>query len=306
MVRGLSGLRRLPCHLILIAVRIATWNVNSIRMRLEQLLAWLKQEAPDVVCLQETKVSDDLFPRTPIEALGYQVAISGQKAYNGVAILSRLPIAQVQVGFEALLPGDVEAEDLRDQKRVISALIEGVRVLNLYVPNGSSLRSEKYAYKLRWLSCLQRYLSEQERQGDPLCMVGDFNIGPEARDLHDPERLTGGIMASAAEREALRALLGERLIDAFRMFEPDAGHWSWWDYRTGAWDLDRGWRIDHIYLSTELADCAIGCGIHRHLRGNPQPSDHAPVVVQLAWGLEGDEEGDADDEAHEGDGDVHG
>jgi len=278
-------------------MRIATWNVNSIRMRLEQLQAWLQQEQPDVVCLQETKVSDELFPREPLEALGYGLAISGQKSYNGVAILSRLPIEQVCVGFDALLPGDQEALALQDQKRVISALIDGVRVLNLYVPNGSSLKSEKYAYKLRWLACLQRYLAVQDGEGDPLCMVGDFNIGPEARDLHDPDRLTGGIMASAVEREALRAVLGERLIDAFRMFESGAGHWSWWDYRTGAWDLDRGWRIDHIYLSTDLADCATGCAIHRSLRGNPQPSDHAPVMVQLAWPEEGDDNEDGDDES---------
>jgi exodeoxyribonuclease-3 len=290
-------------------VRIATWNVNSIRMRLEQLLAWLQEEAPDVVCLQETKVSDALFPREPIEALGYQVVISGQKAYNGVAILSRLPIEDVAVGFAALLPEDADAQELLEQKRVISALIDGVRVLNLYVPNGSSLRSDKYAYKLRWLSCLQRYLAVQEQQGDPLCMVGDFNIGPEARDLHDPDRLTGGIMASVKEREALQSLLGERLVDAFRMFESDAGHWSWWDYRTGAWDLDRGWRIDHIYLSQELAACAIGCGIHRQLRGNPQPSDHAPVVVTLAWDAAADgddDDGDGDQEALAGRGGFRG
>ena len=300
MVRGFSGLRRLLLPLTTIAMRIATWNVNSIRMRLDQLLAWLQAEQPDVVCLQETKVSDDLFPREPLEALGYQVAISGQKAYNGVAILSRHPIEAVCVGFDALLTDDAEAQDLSDQKRVISALIDGVRVLNLYVPNGSSLKSEKYAYKLRWLACLRRYLAAQEQEGDPLCMVGDFNIGPEARDLHDPDRLTGGIMASAAERQALQDLLGERMIDAFRMFESDAGHWSWWDYRTGAWDLNRGWRIDHIYLSDELAACAIGCGIHRTLRGNPQPSDHAPVVVQLAWPADGDEDGENVEEGDDG------
>lgn len=264
-------------------MRIATWNVNSIRVRLEQLRTWLQAEQPDVVCLQETKVSDELFPREPLEALGYGLAISGQKAYNGVAILSRLPIEQVCIGFDALLPGDEEALALQEQKRVISALIDGVRVLNLYVPNGSSLRSEKYAYKLRWLACLRRYLAMQEAEADPLCMVGDFNIGPESRDLHDPDRLTGGIMASVPEREALQALLGDRLTDAFRLFESGAGHWSWWDYRTGAWDLDRGWRIDHIYLSGDLADCATGCAIHRNLRGHPQPSDHAPVMVQLAW-----------------------
>jgi len=273
-------------------MRIATWNVNSVRTRLEQVTAWLAREQPEVLCLQETKVTDDLFPRQAIEDLGYQLALSGQKAYNGVAIASRLPLEDVQIGFDALL--GPEASDLSEQKRVISALIDGVRVLNLYVPNGSSLTSDKYAYKLQWLACLKRYLAAQEQQGDPLCMVGDFNIGPEARDLHDPERLNGGIMASEPERDALRELLGDRLGDAFRQFEPGSGHWSWWDYRTGAWETDRGWRIDHIYLCEQLQACATGCVIHRDQRGNPQPSDHAPVVVNLAWPPADDEDATSD------------
>ena len=278
-------------------MRIASWNVNSVRTRLEQVLAWLEQEQPEVLCLQETKVTDDLFPEEAFRALGYATAISGQKAYNGVAILSRLPLEDVQIGFDALLPNDPDARGLSEQKRVISALIEGVRVLNLYVPNGSSLTSEKYAYKLEWLACLQRYLAAQEQQGDPLCMVGDFNIGPEARDLPDPERLSGGIMASNAERTALQAALGERLSDVFRVFEPDSGHWSWWDYRSGAWDRDQGWRIDHIYLSEELLDCATGCVIHKATRGNEQPSDHAPVVVNLVWPPEDGEEEEGEEDA---------
>ena len=275
-------------------MRIATWNVNSVRTRLDQVVAWLQQERPEVLCLQETKVTDELVPRAAFEALGYQVVISGQKAYNGVAMLSLLPLEDVQVGFDALLPGDPEAPGLSEQKRVISALVDGVRVLNLYVPNGSSLSSDKYAYKLEGLACLQRYLAVQEDQGDPLCMVGDFNIGPEDRDLPDPKRQTGGIMASQAEREALQLVLGDRLSDVFRVFESDTGHWSWWDYRSGAWDRDKGWRIDHIYLTDDLLSCATGCLIHKATRGNEQPSDHAPVVVNLAWSLEeeSDENGD--------------
>ena len=226
-------------------MRIASWNVNSVRTRLEQVQAWLEQQQPEVLCLQETKVADELFPHAAFEALGYSTAISGQKAYNGVAILSRLPLEDVQIGFDALLPDDADALRLSEQKRVISALIDGVRVLNLYVPNGSALKSEKYPYKLEWLACLRRYLAAQEEQGDPLCMVGDFNIGPEARDLPDPDRQTGGIMASEPERQALKDCLGDRLSDAFRMFEPASGHWSWWD-------------------------------------------DHAPVVVNLAWPPEDD------------------
>ena len=177
-------------------------------------------------------------------------------------------------------------------RSVISARVEGLRVLNLYVPNGSSLKSEKYQYKLAWLACLGRYLEAWRQSGEePLLMVGDFNIAPEDRDLHDPGRLSGGIMASAAERLALQTITGGHLADAFRLFEPAAGHWSWWDYRSGAWDTDRGWRIDHIYLDEVLQSCATGCVIHRQLRGNDQPSDHAPVVVHLAWPPE-----DVDDE----------
>ena len=264
-------------------MRIATWNVNSVRSRLEQLTTWLAAEQPEVVCLQETKVTDDLFPHDALSQLGYSCAISGQKSYNGVAILSRLPLEDVQIGFDALLTDDPQAAGLSEQKRVISARVEGLRILNLYVPNGSSTSSDKYTYKLEWLGCLRRYVEAQEAEGDPLVMVGDFNIAPDERDLHDPDRLSGGIMASDPEREALRAVLGQRLHDAFRVFEPAGGHWSWWDYRTGAWERDRGWRIDHIYLDAPLLDCATGCRIARQLRGNPQPSDHAPVLVSLAW-----------------------
>ena len=264
-------------------VQIATWNVNSVRTRLDQLLAWLDQEQPDLLCLQETKVDDPLFPLEAFETAGWRVSIHGQKAYNGVALVSREPLEDVRCGFVGELPDDAEAQQLGEQKRVISGLLDGVRVLNLYVPNGSSLKSDKYPYKLAWLACLRRYLAAQGERGEPLCMVGDFNIAPEARDIHDPERLTGGIMASAAEREALSAVLHGRLQDVFRVFEPDAGHWSWWDYRTGAWDRDRGWRIDHIYLCDELLGLARSCVIHKGVRGNDQPSDHAPVSVDLNW-----------------------
>jgi len=281
-------------------MRIATWNVNSVRTRLDQVCAWLGREQPEVLCLQETKVADDLFPLQAFEQLGYAVAISGQKAYNGVAILSLLPMEDVQTGFASLLPEDPEATSLGEQKRVLSARIEGLRILNLYVPNGSSLRSDKYTYKLQWLQCLHRYLQVQERQGEPLVMVGDFNIAPEDRDIHDPDRLRGGIMASDAERTALQTLLGERLTDVFRLFEPQSGHWSWWDYRSGGWETGRGWRIDHIYLERDLLDLASGCVIHKEQRGNPQPSDHAPVVVNLAWPPQDDEDGDDHDTEADG------
>jgi exodeoxyribonuclease III len=272
-----------------LTMRVASWNVNSVRTRLDQVLAWLQQEQPEVLCLQETKVDDPLFPHQAFAELGYSAAISGQKAYNGVALLSREPLEDVRIGFSALLPGDGAAAELDQQKRVISARLDGLRILNLYVPNGSSLTSDKYTYKLQWLACLGRYLAAQEAQGEPLVMLGDFNIGPEDRDLPNPERQTGGIMASVAERQALRQVLGERLHDVFRVFEPETGHWSWWDYRSGAWERDQGWRIDHIYLDAELLELATGCLIHKATRGNLQPSDHAPVVVNLAWPPEGDE-----------------
>ena len=273
---------------------IASWNVNSVRTRLDHVLAWLQSHQPDLLCLQETKVDDPLFPQTAFESIGYRVSFHGQKSYNGVAQISRTPLDDVRCGFIGELPGDPEAGELGDQKRVISALLDGVRVVNLYVPNGSSLTSDKYPYKLKWLNCLKRYREAAQARDEPLCIVGDFNIGMEARDIHDPERLTGGIMASDAERTALKEALGEGMVDVFRAFEPDAGHWSWWDYRSGAWNRDSGWRIDHIYLSEDLLDLARSCVIHKQERGKEQPSDHAPVVVDLCWPPE-DEEDDWSD-----------
>ena len=271
-------------------MQIATWNVNSIRTRLDQVQAWLQDAQPDLLCLQETKVDDPLFPHEVFEAQGYQVHFHGQKAYNGVAIISRQPLEDVRRGFTGELPEDAEALQLGEQKRVISALVNNIRIVNVYVPNGSALKSEKYPYKLEWLSCLNRYLSAQAKRDEPICLVGDFNIALEARDIHHPERLTGGIMASELEREALLNVLGDRLHDVFRVFEPDANHWSWWDYRSGAWDRDQGWRIDHIYLCDELLNQARSCVIHKHLRGHEKPSDHAPVSVDLNWPPTDDDE----------------
>lgn len=271
-------------------MQIASWNVNSVRTRLGHVLSWLDRHTIDVLALQETKVDNPLFPLEPFRERGYDVSIHGQKSYNGVALISRQPLEDVRLGLTGELPGDADAEALGAQKRVISALVDGIRVVNLYVPNGSSLRSEKYSYKLNWLSCLERYLRSAEARDEPLCVMGDFNIGPEARDLHDPDRLTGGIMASEAEREALHQVLGSNLGDAFRLFEPGSGHWSWWDYRSGAWNRDSGWRIDHIYLSRDLQELARSCSIDKQERGREQPSDHAPVMVDLAWDLEEDEE----------------
>ena len=185
-------------------VKIATWNVNSIRSRLSHVSSWLEEVRPDLLCLQETKVDDHLFPGESFEKAGYEVSFHGQKAYNGVALISRHPLEDVRLGFNGELTGDSEAERLSEQKRVISALVNGIRVVNLYVPNGSSLDSEKYTYKLDWLRCLGLYLKAQAQRDEPLCMLGDFNIALESRDLHNPKRLTGGIMASAPNFSAIR------------------------------------------------------------------------------------------------------
>ncbi len=269
---------------------IATWNVNSIRTRLTQVKEWLIEVQPDLLCLQETKVADPFFPKTELEENGYEVYFHGQKAYNGVALISRHPLKDVRTGLSGELPNDSEANRFGDQKRVISALLNDIRVVNLYVPNGSAVGSEKYKYKLEWLACLKRYLNEQAKRDEPLCVLGDFNIALEDKDIHNPKRLAGGIMASQAERESLKDLLGERHQDAFRLFESESDHWSWWDYRSGAWDRDKGWRIDHIYLCEELMKQAKSCEIHKKVRGNIQPSDHAPVVVDLNWPPQLDEE----------------
>jgi len=264
-------------------VLIATWNVNSIRTRSQQILDFLDEAKPDLICLQETKVDNSLFPKEPFEEKGFQVVFNGQKSYNGVALISKVPFEDVRYGFEGELFDDKEARLLGEQKRVISALIEGIRIVNVYVPNGSSLDSPKYDYKIQWLNCLKKYLKAQAIRDEPLCLLGDFNIALEDKDIHNPTKLTGGIMASDLERRTLRDLLGDNLEDVFRIFEEGNNHWSWWDYRSGAWPRDKGWRIDHIYLSETLIKNAKSSLIHKETRGNEQPSDHAPVLVDINW-----------------------
>ena len=266
-------------------MRIATWNVNSLRVRLEQVVHWLETHQPDVLCLQETKVADDLFPHDPLNAVGYRAAVSGQKAYNGVALVSRQPLEDLRIGFDGLLEEDGEAVALSEQKRVISGRLGPVRILNVYVPNGTSVGSKRYGYKLAWLDCLGRYVATQLEQDEPFCMAGDFNIAPEDRDLHDPQQFKGHVMASQQERDALQAVLGQDLKDVFRRFHGESGHWSWWDYRSGGWRRNQGWRLDQIYLTRDLHHTAKDCWIDRQPRGLPRPSDHAPVVVDLAAGV---------------------
>ena len=260
---------------------IATWNVNSVRTRLSQIINWISQVNPDILCLQETKVIDNDFPIKPFEELGYEVIAFGQKSYNGVAIISKITPENVNKGFSGYLSNQNDVNKFEDQKRLITADINGVKIINVYVPNGSALNSEKFDYKINWLNCLSSFLDKQEKKGGSICLLGDFNIAPSNKDIHDPQRYEGGIMASEIERNALNNVLKEKLIDCFRVYEKNTGHWSWWDYRNNGYELNKGWRIDHIYISKALTSKLKSCVIDSNPRGNVQPSDHAPVMINL-------------------------
>ncbi|MEA5619676.1 exodeoxyribonuclease III [Cronbergia sp. UHCC 0137] len=260
-------------------MKVATWNVNSVRTRLDQVIDWLDQNPVDVLCLQETKVVDADFPRSLLENLGYHLYISGQKSYNGVALISRQPLQDVTMGFNAILP-DIQPE-WDDQKRVITGIIDGVRIVNLYVPNGSSVGSEKYEYKLGWLTVLRKYLQVLLLSNPAICMCGDFNIALEDIDIHDKVKIDDHIMASEPERQALREILSLGFADAFRKFNSEGGNYSWWDYRTAAFKRNLGWRIDHHYLTPVLYNQAQSCTIDIEPRKLTQPSDHTPVIVEF-------------------------
>ena len=260
---------------------IATWNVNSIRTRLSQIIDWINQFDPDILCLQETKVMDNSFPFEPFEKLGYSVKVYGQKSYNGVAIITKLKAENIKKGFYDCTDSDPNNEFFQDQKRLISAEINGIKIINVYVPNGSALETDKFEYKINWLSCLASFLDEQEKKGKLICLLGDFNIAPSNLDIHDPKKYEGGIMASEIERNALNNVLKGRLIDSFRIFEQSTGNWSWWDYRNNAYELNKGWRIDHIYISKELSPKLKSCVIDSSPRANLRPSDHAPVMIEV-------------------------
>jgi exodeoxyribonuclease-3 len=251
-------------------VKIATWNVNSLRVRLAQLKDWLAASPVDVLGLQELKLPDEDFPAAEIEALGLHAAWYGQKTYNGVALLSTRPLADVEYG----IPGFDDP-----QRRVIAATVGGVRVVNVYVPNGQAVGSEKYAYKLDWLARLGNYVSTSLARHERFAIVGDYNIAPEDRDVHDPAKWVDSVHVSPAEREALAALLGTGLVDVFRLFEQPPGTYSWWDYRMGAFRRNHGLRIDLVLASRALAGGCIGCHVDRTPRTWERPSDHAPVVA---------------------------
>ena len=260
-------------------MKIATWNVNSIRTRLEQVIFWLSENPIDVLCLQETKVVDADFPRSPFEELGYHVYFSGQKAYNGVALISRQPLTDVSAGFTPILPNIDPLWD--EQKRVITGVIDGIRIVNLYVPNGSAVGSEKYEFKLRWLTVLREYLQTLLLSQPGICMCGDFNIALAAEDIHENANPDNHIMSSEPERQGLRDILELGFADAFRKFTTEGGHYSWWDYRAAGFRRNRGWRIDHHYLTPTLYESAKSCIIDITPRKLPQPSDHTPVIVEF-------------------------
>ena len=254
-------------------MKIATWNVNSLKVRLQHLLDWIALEHPDVVCLQETKTEDVNFPAAALEAAGYRCTFSGQKAYNGVAILSRTAPAEVQSG----IPGFDDP-----QKRVIGATIDGVRVVCAYVPNGQAVGSEKYAYKLKWLQAFEDLLRAELARAPRLVVLGDYNIAPEDRDVHDPKLWEGQVLVSGPEREAFRRLLALGLQDGFRLFDQPEKSYTWWDYRLNAFKRGMGLRIDHILLSAPLARNCRSCTVDPAPRRLDRPSDHAPVLVEIA------------------------
>ena len=262
-------------------MKIATWNVNSIRTRLIHATDWLTANPDvDLLCLQETKVPDELFPQSAFEAIGYKTEFFGQKSYNGVALISKNPVEDVRLGFADVL-SEAAVEELDDQKRVISCLIQGVRVVNVYVPNGSEIGSDKYTYKLRWLKLLKDYLAALLSESPNLLICGDFNIALEDIDIYNPKTRSTHIMSSDVERSALLDVLSLGLQDVFRKFNPNEGHYSWWDYRSGSFQRNTGWRIDHHYLTPDLYEKAIGCVIDPEPRKLEQPSDHTPVIVEI-------------------------
>lgn len=255
-------------------MKIASWNVNSLNVRLPHLEQWLADFAPDVVGIQETKLEDHKFPDTRLLELGYRNVFAGQKTYNGVALLARDPIEDVQIG----IPG---FED--EQKRAIAGTINGVRVINLYVVNGQDVGTDKYAYKLRWLEAVHAWVASELQQHPQLVVMGDFNIAPDARDVYDPAVWNDDhILTSTAEREGLQRLLDLGLHDGFRLHNDEAGIFSWWDYRAAGFRRDLGLRIDLTLVSDALKPQALASGIDREPRTWERPSDHAPAWVQLA------------------------
>lgn len=253
-------------------MKLTTWNVNSLRVRLPQLEAWYRTNAVDVLALQEIKLSDPEFPHDAIAALGLHAVCCGQRTYNGVALLSKTAASNVQFGIP-----DFDDE----QKRVLAATIDGVRIINVYVPNGQAVGSDKYQYKLRWLEALTTYVRTELTRWPKLALLGDFNIAPDDRDVHDPVAWQGSVHVSEPERTALQTLLATGLVDAFRKFPQAEKSYSWWDYRMLAFRRNHGLRIDLILASTALSTACTSCNIDKEPRRGERPSDHAPVTAEF-------------------------
>jgi exodeoxyribonuclease-3 len=257
-------------------VRVATWNVNSINARLETVLTWFEQAQPDVACLQEIKCVDEKFPSEAFERLGYNVAVHGQKSYNGVALLSKTPLEDVRKG----LPGD----DGDDHARYLEAVVSGprpVRVAAIYLPNGNPIGTEKFAYKLRWLERLNAHAQALLKLEEPLVLAGDYNVIPEPEDADRPESWAGDALFQPESRGAYRALKWLGLTDSYAAADGAPGGYTFWDYQAGAWNRNHGIRIDHLLLSPQAADRLGEVLIHRDVRGRDKPSDHVPVVAEL-------------------------
>jgi exodeoxyribonuclease III len=256
-------------------VRIASWNVNSIRARIDHVHRFLKEANPDVVCLQETKVTDADFPTDTFARAGYETHRTGEKSYNGVAIISRHPVSDVRIG----LHDGTDADD----RRLIAGTIAGLRVFSAYVPNGKSLDSPAYQEKLKWLARLTATMQAEGAPTRPIALCGDFNVARDDRDVYDPARWQGVLHVSPPERQSLVHLMETGLHDAFRESCDEAGHYSWWDYRAGSFQRDRGLRIDYVWLSTSARQKLVRAYIERAPRGWEKPSDHTPVVADLDW-----------------------
>lgn len=255
-------------------MQIVTWNVNSIRARMPRVLEFLERTSPDIVCLQETKVVDEQFPRGPLEDAGYQLALHGQKTYNGVAILSKRPIEDVHLGF-----GEAEFDQ---EARVMAATVDDIMLLNLYVVNGKAVGDPKYVYKLAWMKCLEEYVAEHFPMTEKVVVTGDFNVTFDDRDVYDPEGWEGKIHCSQPERDALAAVMQPGLVDALRTFHDAPEIYTWWDFRTRGFQGNRGLRIDHFLCSPELMKVAKDVRVDLEARGGEKPSDHAPVILELA------------------------
>lgn len=253
-------------------MKIATWNVNSLKVRLPQVLRWLQDNPVEILCLQETKLTNDKFPTAEIEAAGYQAVFTGQKTYNGVAILAKQQASDI-VRNNPLFPDE--------QQRIVAASYGKIRIVCAYIPNGQAVGSDKYHYKIAWLKALRSWLAEEKEKYPYIALLGDYNIAPEDRDVYDPAAWEGNILVSEPERAAFQSLLDMDFVDAFRLFAQPEKSYSWWDYRQMAFQRNRGMRIDHILLSGKLAPFCKICTIDRQPRKWQQPSDHTPVIAEL-------------------------